>query len=497
MPLETTLENELPRMKIMLFDLELYLTYSIDISFLVKKEFRNLMELERGKTTWVKEIQSAFNMDNLAYKKPKQYVPEFDRIPTTVTEKKIFSDFYVREFAPLEFQCDKMSPRLTKNFKVADYSVKLTKDGVLLVRFHVIQAKSKNKSYMRMDVVSLISRIDQIRQKLNNSFIDVLQKFASCWSSTLMDIRLQDHIGKDALEKAYTYEIILFDYIVRNKNLHIKIKDMYTIENIDLLRQLVGLARMSLPETFNSYSWDFLKKYVLENDIGNRDDELWLITEKRILRFHPMRKDIRWETWLRSAVSGIDILLAKRTLMERITDYMDKEILSLRSEISDLSKKKIAYKDITRVDEQLNQQMVNLVNISQVVLDPLRLERHITDDFYLKLAKRIIDHFKLENLSRMVINYYEELYNLSATVKGMAETKREARRIEAIELLSLIFAAMTLSEILSNLIVWWLASSQMPVTIYNFIWGFLLSVAPAIAVFVCVYFLYLRGKHLT
>lgn len=422
------------------FDLEFYLIFSVDLSNLIDKTDENALDALRGKRSWLVDISQMFWKN----KHPVFENPEFDTSRYTKSarlEKFTISESYLNENSPLCFNVKKQM-RLGP-FVSSKHSVRLHQDGVLTVRFHFRQMK-KHGRFSSFGVDEFVSTMQPIRKKIEEKAVDIISIFCDHWNKVSDNFAL-NATSKGALRNhLHKYEIILFDH-GNNSAYRMPIKSMYSREQLNLLRQLVGFARMSRPFAWRTYSYEFMSEFI-KSDIGNREDEFWLIYYERFVRYIPQRRDKSVILWLEDALLGIEILLAKKVALEYVTSWSRRELLLLRENIQFLVDRE-TFKPQQAIKEA-NRSIANLYSLLSNVLDPFSLGRSATHEFYLTLLKTVIKHLRIDDLARTAKSTFDDLYQTSQMIKALGDAEANLGLQEQMKKLTIIALLFTIASII-------------------------------------------------
>ena len=421
------------------FDLELYFIFSIDLSSLIDRRYEDVLNSLRGKRSWLLNIRDMFYTSKhpMLFKNPECDTSQY--IKSARLEKFTISELFLQENSPLRFNIGK--PIRIGGFIISECSVRFHQDGVLTVRFHLKQIR-KHAKFDFFDVDGFVSTMQPIRRKIEQKAVEMICAFCEDWNRVSNEVVLEIASKSTLKNSLHKYEIILFDYSTSSGH-KIPIKNMYNKDKLDLLRQLVGFARMSRPFAWKSYSFKFMSEFV-RNDVGNREDELWLVYYERLVRYIPQRKDQSVVLWLEDALLGIEILLAKKAVLEYVTSWSRAELLLLRQNVQFLVDKKFM---LQKAISEANKLIANLYCLLSTVLDPLSLERNITHEFYLTLIRSVVKHLRIDRLTETAKSTFGDLNQTSQLIKSLGDTVANLRLQQQMKKLTIIALLFTLAAI--------------------------------------------------
>ncbi len=92
-------------------------------------------------------------------------------------------------------------------------------------------------------------------------------------------------------------------------------------------RELAGFLRMSRPGVWTRYSDDVVER-IRSSDLGNREDDFWLVMGRRLFRYHPdARSDVAG--WFEDLILATSISLAQIAALERQAELLRQEVPEL------------------------------------------------------------------------------------------------------------------------------------------------------------------------
>jgi hypothetical protein len=232
--------------------------------------------------------------DFSGYRKDLLRYPEY---PTP--EKQPINRLYFEFYGAIACDYLKSNYEGTDDLKIGKVSLRIFENGSICVRCSTVcydpfQENSVNRA------IEIVRSARILSGKLT---LDVIRSFALAWNECFPDHTLLQPENTVLFEY---YEYIDFDVLGPNGEPVIK-----TIKNegsLDYLRELAGFCRMAKRYTWPNYSKAFLSQF-MSNDVGGRDDELWLAYPERFVRCFP-NKDVP-----ATAAYASDIILVAEGLL--------------------------------------------------------------------------------------------------------------------------------------------------------------------------------------
>jgi hypothetical protein len=214
---------------------------------------------------------------------------------------------------------------------------------------------------------------------------------------------LRDSTQNEIEEHAHYYEIIDFDYHIAPGNRFMTISEIFSSTNIDLLKQLAGLSRMS--PSHRHYASTALSNFKYAN-ISNRDDELWVINEERLLRYHPeSKKNIYIDSFFEDVRLSFEILLQQEVNLEYLSAWINKKKSELRIMLSEHYSSNKSVGDI-----EIQTVWAEIANMSDIFCDQFIIQRNVKHSFYNSVLRKAFEVLSIESIIKQTKDSFNDLF---------------------------------------------------------------------------------------
>lgn len=185
------------------------------------------------------------------------------------------------------------------------------------------------------------------------------------------------------------------------------IKSYIQEDELECVRQLAALSRMTRTEP-DHYSWERLRAFQ-RADIGNREDELWIVNSHRMLRFHPERSAQRIQWFYDDVLCLTELAVQQLAILEYTDHWLGEARASLRRR---MSMSDIGIESVQATGEVLR----SIEAITDVIVQPHSLTIGIRHPFFRTVADRLIDELGLRTTGEQILNSTDLFLNVSAAV---------------------------------------------------------------------------------
>lgn len=317
--------------------------------------------------------------------------------------------------------------------------IRLSDDGVVSLRIGV---RPENRKYSISELARLESRL---YTHVLSIATYVWKIFAIAWNdcyerdkSDSLPFKLEKQIkitksGAVYVKKGDSYkEVIYHKFIMRlisDENLMLE-KDYDSIIN----RQIIGLAR-SAATAWRYYQVDFLKD-ILNSDISYTENEIVILTEKGLLINMPkISSSSDFENFVYDILLVVEILGMRKCSLLKIDQEIDRLLLEHTT----------ALKQITRVEEleRLRTQFFDITKTKTLLVDLLKIERHVQATLLRGIVTRAKEEFWLDSLQATI---KEKINDLDSLVQSTYTMELREKDIELTDQLVNIFDEMRLMQ---------------------------------------------------
>lgn len=328
-------------------------------------------------------------------------------------------------------------------FDLSLTEIRISRDGP--IAFPFVARYTPEQRAASLDVPQLLRELQIVRESAYRLFREVANYAFDISTRTELFGPTEHELFAKSLQRTHRFEIIDFDYRLSDGTKP-AIAELLQAPDDAASRELAGLIRMSRPEVWPAYRPEFLSRF-FERNLGNRIDELWIFNSRCLVRHHPEegeRADV--QLWFEDARLAMTLLLQKAAALEFLHWVMKNDLSKVHSRLTTQSNK--AYVDATDLLSVVEE-------LSNKVVDPLVVERHISHEFFRKLLKEATVVFEIDELSTLCRDRMQDIRNLvqaiAAQVVSMStldSAKRSERLTKHMLWLSIVVAVLAIGQIL-------------------------------------------------
>lgn len=279
-----------------------------------RNQIENLFANSEWQNKLIKHVSLSDLRDFSGFRKDVLHYPEY---PTP--EKQPINRLYFQHHGAIACDYLRSSYEGTDDLKVAQVSLRIFENGAICVRCSTICFSPFEQNHVDR-AIEIVRAARILSRKL---MLDVIRSFAQIWNECFPNHLLLQPENTILFEH---YEYIDFDILAPNGELGIKV--IKNESSLGYLRELAGFCRMAKSYTWPNYSKEFLSQF-MSNDMGGRDDELWLAYPERFVRCFPNKDVPATIAYASDIILVVEVLLGLRAMYKVLLE-------DTRSRISDL-----------------------------------------------------------------------------------------------------------------------------------------------------------------
>lgn len=386
----------------------------------------------------------------ISSKKPPQFFSCFARqyidYPTELGKEKrpVDPSFFETDAAAVAslLQHEEGGEEVTIASKI---DVKVNSNGALTLTF---RAKTDALA-VKMEVDQAVSSLRIQREKIQVALSKALERFSEHWNQDFPDSKIR-YDGPRSMPIREQFEYLDID-ITRGDNRTINVDQWVDDNDTDSLRQLVGFCRMSHKYTRETFSQKFLRRF-LENDISNRENELWIIFRERFIRYYPERYEPEAAHLNNIVPILIEQLLAKKSIYRQQISSLKKmaEELPILTELSDTGNGS----DSTTIPLKFRHRLIEESLRLQRIQYPSDLAYYANTEHSYNLIRKLEDTFQIGRLSQALET---EQIKLTSTIDAISNNaihgqnmRLQYRMMWVTILIALLASGLTIFQILTS-----------------------------------------------
>jgi len=355
--------------------------------------------LRRGTPGWLNDLKLRFDKaGTYGFKRP--YFDESEYSKTDRVGRNTFSPYFAFNLMPLSFELTNPISIQEKFFSCQIKNYRVGPKGSLSIRIDTTLNHNKP-----VNVDSLIDLYFRYRVSLKNRLYAHINNFIQCWNAHINEFQLTEVTFDDIESYIHHYEVIDFDYRIMPGNQSMSIAEIFEHPDTQVLKQLAGLSRMS--PSYSNYADSKLGSFK-DNDISNRDDELWVINLERLLRFHPdSKKSVYVDSFFIDVKLGFEILLQQEISLEYLSAWINKKRAELRSKLSTQ-----LIRDESINEKEIQSILGEITNLSDIFSSQFVIQRNIKHSFYNAVFLRAFEVLSIEKIIKQTKEAFNDLFSI-------------------------------------------------------------------------------------
>ena len=367
-------------------------------------------EFERAQPGWLAGVMTAFrnhhNTDRLAPAQSTRADSQFALEPERIGQQTL-SSLSARGLMPVIVPAlsQKWSDE-TEYFKWRFACLSIGTGGSVSMRYEVEVAQGNP---LVSDFVSSYFSLIQIIRRDMDAVLEDFRGLLNDAGGPLAGITYSDFTRSrlDAYLSSYECVDLDLDVIDRETRNRIDepIKTLFDPDRPDCMRQLAALARMSHVEP-EHYDVERLVAF-RSADIGNREDEFWVVNPIRLMRSHPEPQKRNIRRFYADVVLLAEILLQQLASLAYIEAWLREAKSELRSR---------AAGGLSANVEEIGDVLARVERISDQLTQPGELLSGMRHLFFRSLTDRMMEEIGLTNASVRVGRAVDIFLSLAAGV---------------------------------------------------------------------------------
>ena len=427
-----------PMNELVLNRIELQTIFGFDLGHLLNDEHENTFNSLRGNKKWLEKIEREIKL-------PQQYgfsLPQFvssSYARTDRRERSTFSIYYNKTLMPLSFPILNDEPLfLSENISVKFQTIKIGINGSITLTSWL----SYNGQGLSCDTFiniynTNLSRIKENAYSIIKRFIEML----NLYKPTNLSFNQISFTEFDQF--IYCFDVLDFDYSI-NKNKKIDIYDL--CEDEDLLKQLTRIFRMSL----NNYQNTDVSRIrrLLDDNIGYRRDELWLINENRIVRHYPEAKaDNYKELFFKDVILGCEIFIQYKVALLYLNQWVITKYSRIKEAIN--SNKRSASENLNELEDIIFE-MTNFINIFS---DDFYVQMNIDNSFFNEIIEHLIEKLNLMSILNSNRHLLSSLLEQLSSISSIITADKSKTTNNAVWIITAIMAIIAFMQLIVTIMM--------------------------------------------
>lgn len=409
---------------------------SLDLGWLCTSVCESVFLHDRGRSGWLADIKEFVDFQACGFSSPHFTDSAYAR--SREHGSCTFSEEYRREFMPLSFKNENKKPFLSDKLAWIVEEVRLGVSGAIAVHIRAWPEKSS------IGVNDLINSYHVYRRDVIEELQALLKSISVEWNKCLPNYTLNTGLTDSCAEYSTFYDVIDVDLLIGGKIQ--KPKDLYECGSDDIIKAIAGVTRMS--GVYEHYYGAKCRENIRKSDLGNRDDEFWIVNSERMLRYHPEHtKDIAKQMFFCDVITGIDILLAQRASLDFLVQWIRKQRTGL------LEKLPLVCSD---EKEDAMRELLNRLAWSADLYGELpAMQRTTGSSFFAALMARLADLKELDRMQQEILRSISQVLQIAEAIfsertakqthdaeRQTLELNKASKRVSTAALITAIVAAI-------------------------------------------------------
>lgn len=196
------------------------------------------------------------------------------------------------------------------------------------------QCRFESQSDNNRSVVEAVDDLGTLRGRARTAMYEAITEFVPFITEIYDNIEFSIPSGDRGKKDLERYEYIDTELADPASEDQINIKSIQQEDGRKhQLRELVGFLRMSEEYSWTSFPPDFCRSY-MEDELGNREDELWFVTSQRFIRYYPDKDISETDDFIEDIVLAIEILLSLRAVYKTLLEDVRREVGELPNSLT-------------------------------------------------------------------------------------------------------------------------------------------------------------------
>lgn len=271
-----------------------------------------------------------------------------------------------------------------------------------------------------LDAAGAIREYHTLIRELRNDVGIRASKFAQLWSELHPDIPLSFPHDGGLGEESLLYESIDMDFDICDEvgaHLRQPIKTVIHKDHVDVVRQLAAISRMSSIEP-QHYDAGRLARF-READIGNREDELWLVNPNRMMRSHPDWGNPTNRSFYEDSLLLCEILLQQKASLQYVDQWLRESKGMLRKHSYTLDSESGA--------RGISDVVLGVERVTDQLADPTQLLLGIRNPFFRDLAQTLAAEMQVIGASERAFQSVSLFLGVTRSLHSHSSAVSQAR----------------------------------------------------------------------
>jgi hypothetical protein len=373
---------------------ELRTLLAVDLGWAIDQVSAKVFLRDRGRPGWLGTLISHFARSTDSFERPRVEPPAYGR--SSEYGRPTFSDEFANSFMPIVARPKSPSSYIADKLIWHLDWIKIGPTGALSV-CAVAELRQQPSP-----VLDLIHSYHAFRRDVRDRWPEIVEDFLTQWREALPQYQLTVQAVSHLMHHVETYDIVDFDFTVDGELA--KPKDLYRNRNVEALRALAGITRMShVMGTYSEAMVGTLEKL----DLGSRPDELWIVNVERLSRHHPEHlTDLGKRLYLEDVVSASELILHQRVTLKYVAEWVRRTRATFLDQLTDESQ------DVSAADKTMRSLLAEIAWSSDLYTETMSVHQDSGSSFFRTVVGTVSDLKEIESLRNSV----------SGSVTGLLET---------------------------------------------------------------------------
>jgi hypothetical protein len=388
------------------------LIFALDINHLLEDTQSLPMISARVSGHWIDDVHRKLSRwETFGFAQPR--FAESAYAKTDRAARNTFTARHAEQLLPLEIAVVDPPHAVHRQFAYSVEGIRISPQGALSVRV-VVNAEGGVVLSAKDVVHNYHSLVSVVPEMLHRT----VEQFVAFWNSSIDYIKLVVPSRRDLMSQFYSYDIWDYDFVLIEDDFShpvTSVKCLYSQPESTPLQELTAIANMDIADVESLQ--DVRLTQFTDSDIGTRDDELWAIGRERMTRRHPERAVTYNIAFFTDIKLATEMLVGYECTVDFMEEWVRRQRRSLLDEI-------LRYSDLSELRRQdLQQRYDDVIRASQILVEPLAIERGVKHTFFAQVIVRLAEMFELNmNMARSA-RAMSEFAELVSTISGFHDAE--------------------------------------------------------------------------
>jgi hypothetical protein len=390
--------------------------YALDINYLLPDPQSLPMISARVSGTWIQDVYARLtDWEKHGFLEP--HFAESAYAKTDRAARNTFTARHTEQLLPLEIHLANPTRAVDGYFGYYVEGLRLGPQGALSLRILV-----ESQVGLALTARQVVHNYHTLVSCLPESLETTIAQFITYWNSMITDLALVVPSRQALMSALHFYDVWDYDFFLSHGGTLqpvSSVKELYSRAEREPAQELTAIANMDIADVESLR--DVQLSQFTDSDIGTRDDELWTIGRERMTRRHPERTVSYNIAFFDDVKLATEVLIGYQCTLDFMEDWVRQQRRSLLDEI-------LRYDDLSDLKKQdLQKRYSDVIRASQILVEPLALERGVKHAFFAGVIVRLAEALELRTNTQRSARAMADFAGLVESISGFHDAEISAK----------------------------------------------------------------------